>query len=133
MRTFLISIAAVAATAGFAAPASAQWAPPAPYGAPAYGYAHGYGHVHALQARVDMIQRHIVTLDRRNILSNREARQLREQSRQVERQLRRASRYGLNPHEARNIEVRIARLEQRVQRDAWDRDRRRDRDYGWRR
>lgn len=123
MRTVLISLAAAASALAVASPASAQWAP-APqhygYGAPAYGY--GMGHVRALQARIDGIQRQIRFLDRRNILSNREARRLREQSRNIEHRLLHASRYGLTPWEARDIENRIARLEYRVQREAMDRN-----------
>ena len=121
MRKVLISLAAAGVALGVAAPASAQY-----YGAPAYGYGHNdYGQVRSLQYRVDAIQRQINVLDRRNVLSNLEARRLRDDSRQVERQLYRAARYGLNPYEARNINYRIARLEQSVQRQAWDRDGRR--------
>lgn len=139
MRKFLIPLAVAASALAVASPAAAQvhvgigLGAPA-YGASGYGYGYGYnnyGHVRALQYRVDAIQRQITVLDRRNILSNREARSLREQSRNVERSLRRATRYGLNPYEARNIEVRIARLEQRVQREAWDRNGRWGRGYGY--
>lgn len=128
MRTVLISLAAVAASALVAAsPASAQWAPPPQpygyggpgYGMPGYGYQHG--HLQSLQFRIDSIQRQIRVLDRRNILSNREARRLREQSHAVERRLRRAAFNGLSPWEARDIQTRIARLEHRVHREAMDR------------
>ena len=148
MRKVLISLAAAGAAIGTAAPASAQvygnvgigigtpaYGAPV-YGAPGYGYGNGYngyGQVRSLQYRVDAIQRQINVLDRRNVLSNREARRLRDDSRQVERQLYRAARYGLNAYEARDINYRIARLEQSVQRQAWDRDgrwdRRGDRDH----
>ena len=149
MRTVLISLAAAASAVAVAAPASAQVytnvgiglgynAPGYGYGAPAYAYGYGapgygynnYRQVRSLQYRVDAIQRQINVLDRRNVLSNREARRLREDSRQVERQLYRAARYGLNPYEARNINYRIARLEQNVRRQAWDRNGRWDRGYG---
>lgn len=122
MRTALITLAAIA----IASPASAQYAPqhyghpmPAPgYGNPGYGF----GHVRALQLRVDRIQTQIRFLDRRNILSRREAGQLREQSQTVERRLHRAARSGLSPWEARDINERIARLEHRVHREAMDRN-----------
>jgi len=141
MRKFLIPLAAAASALAVASPASAQvfgnigvglgLGAPA-YGAPAYGYGYNnYGQVRALQYRVDSIQRQITVLDRRNVLSNREARRLREESRNVERSLRRATRYGLSPYEARNVEVRIARLEQRVQLEAWDRNGRWGRAYGY--
>lgn len=135
MRTFLLSLAAAGSAIAFAAPASAQVfgnvgvgiGGPA-YGAPGYGYGgngygyNDYGQVQRLQYRVNAIQRQIEILDRRDVLSEREARGLREQSRNVERRLYRAARFGLNPYEARDLNYQIARLEQRVQREAWDRD-----------
>lgn len=152
MRTFLISLAAGATALAVATPASAQYFP-VPQGQ-AYGYQHNYGQVRRLQARIDHIQRQINILDRRNILSNREARRLRQDSRELERRLRFAARNGLHPQERFAIERRLARLEQRLFRDArdgnrwghnaypggyydrdrdgrddrWERDRRRDRD-----
>ncbi|MGI8705512.1 MAG: hypothetical protein ACR2JJ_06940 [Sphingomicrobium sp.] len=135
MRIVLISLATAASALAVASPASAQWAPQPQsgygtqhyggpgYGMPGYGYQHG--HLQNLRFRIDSIQRQIVVLDRRNILSNREARRLREQSRAVERRLRRAARNGLSPWEAHDIQTRIARLEHRVHREAMDR-------RGWR-
>lgn len=140
MRKFLIS-AAVAATALTAAvPAAAQYAPyppyaggyGAPYGSP-YGNAYGYnnfGQVRALQIRVDRLQREIVRLDQRRVLSNREARRLMSDARAVERRLRETARYGLNPYERRAVEVRIARLEQQIWREARDGNRWGNRRYG---
>lgn len=152
MRIFLISLAAAASALAVASPASAQVTSqhyyPAPgygapgygapvygapgygapgygapgYGAPGYGYGYGHGHVRALQVRIDGIQRQIRFLGSRNILSNREARRLRDQSRAVEHRLVHAARHGLNPWEARDIETRISRLEYRVHREAIDRN-----------
>jgi len=125
MRILLISLAAAGSAAALASPASAQaYGNLGPYGAPAYGYGYGngYGQVGSLQYRIDSIQRRIAFLDSRNVLSNREARRLRDESRSVERRLRRAARYGLNPYEARDIQYRLASLEQRVQSEASDRD-----------
>lgn len=122
MRKVLFSIVAAATALAVATPASAQWAqpyPPAPYGYPGYSQ---FGQVRVLQARIDGIQRQIRFLDQRNILTNREARRLREQSRTIEHRLLHASRNGLSPWEARDIESRIARLEYRVRREAMDRD-----------
>lgn len=144
MRKVVISLAAAASALVLAAPASAQWAPAYPqagygYNTPAYGYGYGYGgNVRALQYRVDALQRQIRVMDDRNVISRREARRLRDESRSLERHLRRAASYGLNPYEARDVEIRIARLEQHIQREAWDRDGRwgrnrdRDRDHDWR-
>jgi hypothetical protein len=127
MRKYLIS-AAVAATALTAAvPAAAQWAPQQPYGN-AYGH-NNYGQVRSLQARIDQLQRQIRRLDQRNALSNREAARLMDDSRDLERRLHRSASYGLNYNEVRAVEVRLARLEQRLWRDARDGNRYGDRRY----
>ena len=117
MRKVLVSLAAAASALAFAAPAAAQWAPQGQ----AYGY-NNYGQTRALQARIDRVQWQIERLDRRNVLSEREARFLRAESRGVERTLRDRARHGLNPYEARDVESRITRLEYRVQREARDRN-----------
>lgn len=116
MRKFVIAAALAASAITAAAPAAAQWYPPQGYG---YGY-NNYGQVRRLQARVDYLQRHITNLDRRNILSNREASNLRGESREIERRLRYAARNGLSGWESNDIERRIGRLEYRIQRDARD-------------
>ena len=112
------SAALAASTLAVAAPAAAQWYPPQPQGN-AYGYKN-YGQVRRLDARIDAMQRQISHLDRRNILSEREARSLRSQSNDVERRLRVAARNGLNGWEANDIERRVQRLEVRIQREARD-------------
>jgi len=116
MRKFIISAALAASTLVAAAPAAAQWYPPQ---GNAYGY-NNYGQVRRLDARIDAIQRQINHLDRRNILSNREASRLRGESRGLENRLQRAARYGLNNREAYDIERGIQRLEVRIQREARD-------------
>jgi hypothetical protein len=116
MRKFVISAALAASTLVAAAPAAAQWYPPQ---GNAYGY-NNYGQVRRLDARIDAIQRHIDHLDRRNILSNREAGRLRGQSRDVENRLHWAARNGFTGWERNDIENRIQRLEVRVQREARD-------------
>lgn len=135
MRKFLISAALMASTVAVAAPAAAQWAPQ-PYGygygqpyGNAYGY-NNYGQVRRLQVRIDQIQRQINRLDSRDILSEREARRLRNESRSIEYRLRSASRYGLNGAERYDIERRIARLEQHVYREARDGNNWRNDRYG---
>ena len=117
MRKFIISAAIAASTLVAAAPAAAQAYPPQ---GNAYGYNYNYGQVRRLDARIDALQRQISHLDRRNILSNREARELHGQSNDVERRLRSAARNGLNGWEANDIERRIQRLEVRIQREARD-------------
>ena len=126
MKKFLISAAVAAGALGLAAPAAAQYAPV--YGN-AYGY-NNYGQARSLQVRVDRLQREIRQLDRRNVLSNREAARLMAESRDLERRLARASRNGLSFNEVRSVEVRLARLEQRMLRDSRDGNRWGDRRYG---
>jgi len=118
MRKFLISAALAASTLVAAAPAAAQYYPQQPQG---YGYGNSnYGQVRRLQVRVDNLQRQINNLDRRNILSNREASNLRGESRDVERRLHNAARNGLSGWESNDIERRVYRLETRIQREARD-------------
>ena len=125
MRRLLVSLGAATAALAVAAPASAQYYPQpgyvpqgyAPQVHPAQGYAYGYnnwGHVRALKARVDRVQHNINRLDRRDAISERSADRLRYEARSVERRLHRASRFGLNPYEANEIEQRLFRLERRV-------------------
>ena len=129
MRKFLISAALMASTVAIAAPAAAQWAPPQPQGY-AYGYNNNYGQVRRLQVRVDQIQRQIRQLDRRNVLSNREARRLNDEARSLEYRLRQLGHNGLNGRERYDIERRIARLEQHVYREARDGNNWRNDRYG---
>ena len=127
MRKVLISTAAAVSALAFAAPAAAQYypAPPPPGygnydGYNGYGYNNNYGHVRNLQVRIDRLQQRIARFDARDRISEKEARRLRNESREIEQRLRRASRYGLNPQEYASIDYRIRRLESRIYRDARD-------------
>jgi hypothetical protein len=123
MRKFVIAAAMAASTLIVAAPAAAQGYPGSDNGYgynQGYGYNNNYGQVRRLQARIDQLQHQINRLDSRDILSEREARNLREESRGVEYRLRRAARYGLNGRERYDIERQIHRLEIRIQREARD-------------
>jgi hypothetical protein len=119
MRKFVIAAALAATALTAAAPAAAQWYPPQPQGY-GYGYNNNWGQVRRLQARVDQLQHQIARLDSRDILSEREAARLRNDSREIEQRLRYAARNGLNGNEAYSIERRIQRLEVRIQREARD-------------
>ena len=133
MRKIFISAILAASTLAIAAPAAAQNYQPQ-YGAPygnAYGYNNNQGQVRSLMVRINNLERQIVQLDRRNILSNREANRLRSQANTIERQLRSASYNGLNRNERRNIEVRIARLEQNIRHQANDGNRYGNRNDGY--
>ena len=133
MRKVLISSAVAASALAVATPAAAQYypapPPPPPYGSPygapygnAYGYQQHYGHVRALQARVDHLQREIARLAQYRMITRNEYNGLRSDSREIERRLRVNARdgYGLTPREAQNIERRIFRLEQKIQREVRD-------------
>jgi hypothetical protein len=124
MRKLIIALAAAGSALAFATPAAAAQYYPAPYGAPygnAYGY-NNYGQIRSLQVRVDQLQRQINLLDRRNVLSNGEARRLLDDARDLERRLHRDVRdgRGLSGNEIYGIQQRIARLEQRIYREAND-------------
>jgi len=116
MRKFVLSVAAAGAAVIAATPAAAQYYPgqPAPYGN-AYGYQNNWGQVRALQARLNNVERQIGRLDHRDRIGDRSADRLRDEANRIERKLRDRSRGGLDYREMRDIEVRIARLEQRIQ------------------
>ena len=121
MRTLLISLATAASAVVLASPAFAQYYPyaPQPQGY-AYGHYNNYGQVRSLQVRIDRLQQRIARLDSRDRISEREARRLREESRDIERRLRGAARNGLSPREHALITTRIQRLEARIFRDVRD-------------
>jgi hypothetical protein len=117
MRKFLVPAFILASTLATAAPAAAQWAP-APQG---YGYGYNnYGQVRRLEARVDQLRRNIRQLDRRNILSEREARRLGEEARYLDHRINVLAQNGFNRRDRYDIERRIARLEQHIAREAND-------------
>ena len=116
MRKIVLSLAVAGAALVAASPATAQFFPgQQPYGYGYNGYQNNWGQVRMLQARIDNVERQINRLDRYNRIGDGRADRLRFEANQLERQLRYSARNGLNPYEARDIELRIARLEQRVQ------------------
>lgn len=132
MRMFLIPLAAASAVA-LAAPASAQWYPqPQPYGygynrypqpyGHAYGYQANYGQVRAMKQRIDRIQLDLRRLAQYRMISRSEYNARLRDSREIERRFFRNSRdgFGLTPREMYDVQVRIARLEQRIARDVRD-------------
>jgi hypothetical protein len=118
----MIALAAAGSALAVATPAAAQYFPaplPAQYaqGNAQRGYNFGYnnyGHVRALQARIDRVQRNIERLDRRDAIRERTAQRLRQEARDVERSLRRSSRTGLSPYEVNDVERRVFQIERRV-------------------
>src|SRR5690349_1516946 len=128
----IVFTAAAALTAFVAAsPASAQaygYPQRAPYGN-AYGY-NNYGQTRALLGRVQQLRNEIRQLDRRNILSNGEARRLDREAQNVEMRIVRSGRNGMNWNELRDNQNRIYRLEQNIRREATDWNRRYGSRYG---
>jgi hypothetical protein len=125
MRKVVLSLAAAGAALVAASPAAAQFYPqPQPngygYGQPqGYGYGvnnyrNSYGQVRALQARIDRLQWQIERFQDRSGLRNRDSNRLRKEARRIEDRLQRAQRFGLNPMEANDIQMRLTQLEQQV-------------------
>jgi hypothetical protein len=122
MTKFLIPIVAAASALAVATPASAQWAPPV-YHYAQYNYNYGFTasrFAQSMQVRVERIRNDVRAMEYRRILGRGEARALDRQAVNLQRRIARASRFGINPMEARNIERGIRNLEYRVQREASD-------------
>jgi hypothetical protein len=119
MRKLIIALAAAGSTLAIATPAAAQYFPQQqPYGYNGNGNAYGrnnWGQVRSLQVRLNNVERQINRLDRRDRIGDNSADRLRFEADRLEQRLRNVSRNGLNPYEANDINVRIARLDQRVQ------------------
>ena len=121
MRKLLISAAVAASAFAVASPAAAQIHLPQQYG---YGHYGNQGQARSLLARVDRIRQEIRMLDRRNILSNREANRLERDAANLRNRVRSASYNGLNRNERHSLETRIVRLERSVRIQATDGNRR---------
>ena len=134
MRKIVLYVAAAGAALIGASPAAAQFYPQQqPYGYNGYGNAYGHntwGQVRSLQVRLNNVERQINRLDRRDRIGDNSADRLRFEADRLEQRLRNVSRNGLNPYEANDINVRIARLEQRVQFAMQNRNGRYGQ-YGW--
>ena len=91
----------------------------------------GRGDGRMLIARIDQVRQQIRQLDRRNILSDREAYRLDAEAQQLRSQVRQLAYNGVDRRERFEVERRIARLEQRVTYNANDRDDRYDRGNGY--
>ena len=132
MRKFLIAAAVSVSALAAASPAAAQYYPaPQPYG---YGQGYGYNNnsqnaVRNFVHRVDQVRYHIDRLDNRDRISEREARSLRNEAYHLRNRVLRSGWNGLGWRERQDLNVRLARLEQRVRYEARDGDNRRD---GWR-
>ena len=132
MRGIVLSLVAAGAALAAAGPAAAQYyaghpAPVPGYGQ-GYGRGYGYGEVRVLRQRLDMVERQIDRLDRRDRIGERTANRLRDEAGRIGERLHRRARGGLDPREAGDIQYRLQRLEQQVQ---WARERRWDRFRGW--
>jgi hypothetical protein len=95
-----------------------------PYQQP-YGNAFGYnniGQAQATSARIDRIQRDLRQLASQRMISRNEYNNRLKDSREIERRFYRNARdgRGLTVSEMRDVQVRVARLEQRIARDLRD-------------
>ncbi|HEX3424400.1 MAG TPA: hypothetical protein VHS33_13520 [Sphingomicrobium sp.] len=128
MRKFVIPAFAAASILGAAAPAQAQWGPPA-YSYRPYNYGSGFNgsdFARSMQDRVERIRGDIRAMQDRRVLSWSEARSLDHEASKVQDRIFRASRNGIQPGEARRLENDIRKLEYRVSREANDRNNRPD-------
>ena len=121
MRKFLIpAAAALATTVAMATPAAAQYYP----GQQAYGYQNyaynSYGNGRNLEVRVQQVRNQIRDLSNRRVLSRNEARNLDRQAVQLQWRVQRVAWNGVNWNERRDVEMRLAGLERRVQQEARD-------------
>ncbi len=115
MRKFLIPAALIASTIAAAAPAAAQWQPQGN----AYGYDNA-GQGRRLEVRIMQLRRQIMQLDRRNVISQREARRLDAEARDLEMRFRQMSYNGIDRRERYALQQRIERLEFNIRRQATD-------------
>jgi hypothetical protein len=73
-----------------------------------------------MEGRVQRIRGDIHNLQMRRILGWREARELDNEARSIQRKIFRSSHNGIQPGEARKVESRIRSLEYRISREASD-------------
>lgn len=96
-----------------------------PYQQP-YGYAYGqqvnYGQARAMKVRIDRIQMDLRRLAQQRMISRNEYRARMRDSREIERRFYRNSRdgWGLTAREMYDVQIRVARLEQKIGRDIRD-------------
>lgn len=108
MRKFVLAAIAAGSALTVAVPASAQYYPQSvPYGYGS-GYGGGWGQVRGLQYRIRNV------LGSLNEIRPDQRYRLRAEAIDLDRQLRFAARNGLNPYEAQNFNMRIARLERQT-------------------
>ena len=90
-----------------------------PYG---YGYQANYAQVRAVRQRIDRIQADLRRLAQYRMISRTEYHNRLRDSREIERRFVRNSRdgWGLTPREMYDVQIRVARLEQRIGRDIRD-------------
>lgn len=133
MRTFTLTMAAAGAVLAAASPATAQ-----AYSAPNYGYAQAAAfaqnnwlfnfrdqrYARMMQNRVQRIRHDIRQMGAMRILSRSEVRDLDREAVAVEQRIWRYSRNGVSMNDARKIDNRVRRLEDRVMREARDFNRR---------
>ena len=132
MRYMTLTLAAAGAAVAFAAPAAAQYSPATAYGYQQAAYAQNnwlfnfrdQRYARMMQDRVQRIRHDIRQMGAMRILSRNEVRDLDREAVAVEQRIWRYSRNGVSFSEARRIDNRVRRLEDRVVREANDWNRR---------
>ena len=114
MRKSVLALVAAGSALAVATPAAAQYYPQSrDYGyngyGRSYGYDRGYGDASGLHRRI------VNVLNSIDGVRSSQRERLRYEAINLDRQLRYASRNGLNPYEAQNFNVRIGQLERRLQ------------------
>ena len=108
MRNLVLGLATAASAVLVATPATAQYYPRG------YGYSRDYGARYNSYGEFSTLQRRLYNVERSlDGVPPQAAYQLSAEANALERQLRMASRNGLNPYEAHELDVRIGQLEQR--------------------
>ncbi len=131
MVKLLISTAVAAAAMAVASPAAAQYYPQPNYG---YNDDRGYnsgnwGSIRSYQTRVDRLRHEIRQLDRRNILSESEARRLDDEARRLRRDIQLAGFNGFSRSERYELDRRLQNLRLLIRREASDGNRYGDRRF----
>jgi vacuolar-type H+-ATPase catalytic subunit A/Vma1 len=142
MRKLIIGCALAASALTIAAPAAAQYYPQQQTYGSNQGYNQGYnqnygynqnnrGDARILIARVDQVRQQIRQLGRSGALSRQEAYRLDAEAQQLRNQVRQSAYNGIDQREQWQLQRQIQRLEQRVSRNATDRNGRYGRGSGF--
>jgi len=128
MRKLILSLAAAGTALAVATPAAAQYYPQPPYqygGNPQFGYSapqYGYGfnryQTQNLMMRLNSIQQRVSDLDRSRVLRGDSAERLHKEARDLQRRVQQSIAYGTGSIAGNDLQYRVARLEQKLEKQA---------------